>query len=246
MSNGKQTDLIIFESKDGLVRVDVRTDYDTIWLTKPQLAALFERDRTVISRHISNIYQEGELDVEATCANFAQVQFEGGREVVRDVEYFNLDVIISVGYRVKSQRGVEFRQWATRILRDYLVEGYALNPRRMEQSPGALLDLFKMQVQLWERQELVNTDLKKDIEAIGKKIHALEAKVKSVDDHYFTIAGYCNLHNIPCPLDKAKEWGKQAVKLSREQGFPTGTAHDERFGQVRTYHVDVLKLVVKK
>lgn len=238
-------DIVLFESADGEAKLEVTTDYDTVWLTKPQMGALFDRDRTVITRHISNIYKEGELDEKSTCANFAQVQMEGGREITRMVEHYNLDMIISIGYRVKSKRGIEFRQWATRILKQYLIDGYALNEARIQNAPGSLLDLFKMQVQLWERQELVNSELRKDIENIGDKITAIEAKIKSVDEGYYTIAGYCSLNKIPCPLHKAKEWGKEATRLSREKDIPTGTAHDERFGKVRTYHQDILEEVVK-
>lgn len=125
--------IVLFESADGEVRLDVKSDKDTVWLTKEQLSILFGRDRTVITRHIANVYKEGEVDHESTCAKIAQVQKEGSREVERQVEYYNLDVIISVGYRVKSQRGVEFRRWATDVLRRYIVEGRAENEKRLAQ-----------------------------------------------------------------------------------------------------------------
>lgn len=103
--------IVLFESEDSQLSLDVRLDetHDTVWLTKEQMAMLFGRDRSVISRHISNIYSEDEIEKEATCAFFAQVQSEGSRQVERQVEHYNLDVVISVGYRVKSKRGVEFR-----------------------------------------------------------------------------------------------------------------------------------------
>lgn len=117
--------LVLFESSDGEVKLDVTVNAhdEEVWLTKDQIALLFGRDRTVIGRHISNVYREGEVSREATSARFALVQAEGDRQVERQVEYYNLDVIISVGYRVKSQRGVEFRRWATDVLRHYIVEG---------------------------------------------------------------------------------------------------------------------------
>ncbi len=124
-------DLVIYEAPDGEARVDVRFDRETVWLTQQQMAELFGRDRSVVTRHIRNVFREGELDPEATCAKFAQVQSEGGRIVSREMEHFNLDVIISVGYRVKSLRGAWFRQWATRTLRDHLVRGHTLNERRL-------------------------------------------------------------------------------------------------------------------
>ena len=243
--NGHQTEVIAFESGDGQIQLQVTTDFDTVWLSLMDLTDLFQRDKSVISRHIRNIFKEGELDREATVAKFATVQMEGGREVTREIEYFNLDVIISVGYRVKSKRGVEFRQWASGVLKQYLLDGYAINFRRLETAPGSLVELFKMQVQLWEQQELLNKELKDDIGKIGEKIQTIEAKLKSTDDKYFTIAGYCNLHRIPCPLHKAQVWGKAAVVLSRQKNIPTGMAHDERFGKVRTYHQDVLAAVIK-
>lgn len=128
-----ENEIVLFESEDEEVKLDVELDGDTVWLTKEQMAVLFGRDRTVTSRHISNIYKENEVEREATCAKFAHVQTEGGRQVSREHELFNLDVIISVGYRVKSKRGVEFRRWATGVLRQYMVNGYAANKRRLAQ-----------------------------------------------------------------------------------------------------------------
>lgn len=126
-------DIVLFESDDDQVRLDVEFDGETAWLTKEQMASLFGRDRTVISRHIANIYKEKELERKATCAKIAQVQTEGSRQVSREYELFNLDVIISVGYRVKSKRGVEFRRWATGVLRQYVLDGYAANKCRLAQ-----------------------------------------------------------------------------------------------------------------
>ncbi len=231
--------IILFKSRDGLSQLEVTTDYDTVWLSKAQMAALFERDRSVISRHITNIFREGELE------RASNVQKMHITNTPRPVEFFSLDVIISVGYRVKSKKGIEFRQWATKVLKEYMIQGYAINENRIAKTPSSLLELFKMQVALWERQEIVNDELRAEIKGIAEKMQAIEAKVKSVDDHYYTIAGYCSLNKIPCPLHLAKAWGKTATRLSRESRLPTGTAHDERFGKVRTYHIDILKQVLK-
>lgn len=105
-----KSELIMYTTNDGLTKVDVTFDKDTVWLSLDQMAALFQRDKSTISRHIRNIFEEGELTRSATVANFATVQMEGARQVERQIEYFNLDVIISVGYRVKSQRGVQFHR----------------------------------------------------------------------------------------------------------------------------------------
>lgn len=129
----QDTEIVLFESADHEVTAPIMVNADTVWLSKDQMASLFGRDRSVITRHISNIYKEGEVEREATCAKFAQVQTEGGRQVERQVEYYSLDVIISVGYRVKSKRGVEFRRWATDVLRRYILDGYAENRRRLAQ-----------------------------------------------------------------------------------------------------------------
>ena len=125
-------DILIYETEGQ--QVEVRLAGDTVWLNRQQMAALFGRDVKTIGKHVNNVFREGELTREATVAKFATVQTEGGREVTRQVEYYNLDVIISVGYRVKSLRGTQFRIWATRRLREYLVKGYAINRQRLEQS----------------------------------------------------------------------------------------------------------------
>ncbi len=124
-------EIAVYGSLDGDVRVEVRLENDTVWLTQLQMAELFGRERSVIARHVGNTFREGELERDATCAYFAQVRTEGGRAVTREVEHYNLDVIISVGYRVKSLQGTKFRQWATRTLREHLVRGFTANERRL-------------------------------------------------------------------------------------------------------------------
>lgn len=129
-------EFLLYQTEDGRSRIEVRMQADTVWLSLNQMAELFQRDKSVISRHIRNTFEEGELERRSTVANFATVQREGDREVTRDVEYFNLDVIISVGYRVKSHRGTQFRIWATQRLREYLVKGFALDDERLKQAGG--------------------------------------------------------------------------------------------------------------
>ena len=126
---------IILYQPDEAVKLEVRLSEETVWLTLNQMSLLFDRDKSVISRHIAAIFKEGELDKVATVAKNATVQIESGRQVIRQIEYYNLDVIISVGYRVKSIRGTQFRQWANRVLKEYLLKGYSVNQRfeRLEQ-----------------------------------------------------------------------------------------------------------------
>ena len=127
---------VVFNSKDGKLSVNVQFDEDTAWLSIDQMATLFDRDKSTISRHIKNVYGDGELEQNRTVAKFATVQIEGGREVTREIEYYNLDVIISVGYRVKSLRGTQFRQWASSILKEYLKKGFALDDERLKNLGG--------------------------------------------------------------------------------------------------------------
>jgi hypothetical protein len=124
--------LVIFEGEAG--QVEVRLEGETVWLSQAQMAELFDKDVRTVNEHIQNVYQEGELEHEATIRNFRIVRQEGWRQVQRDIAHYNLDVIISVGYRVKSQQGTRFRQWATTILREHLTQGYTLNRQRFEQN----------------------------------------------------------------------------------------------------------------
>ncbi len=127
------SEIKIFQAKDNKVEVTVQFDNETVWLNRNQLATLFDRDVKTIGKHITNVFKEGELSKEATVSKYATVQKEGDREVTREVAHYNLDVIISVGYRVKSQRGTQFRIWASSILKDFLVKGYSVNEKRLTQ-----------------------------------------------------------------------------------------------------------------
>ena len=131
-----KSELIIYTTEDGLTKVDVTFDNDTVWLSLDQMAALFQRDKSTISRHIKNVFEEGELLKDSTVAKFATVQMEGSRQVERMIEFYNLDVIISVGYRVKSQRGVQFRIWASEILKEYMKKGFAMDDARLKKLGG--------------------------------------------------------------------------------------------------------------
>lgn len=134
--NPSSSQVILYQTDDQQTHLEVRFSGETVWLTLNQMAELFQRDKSVISRHIRNVFEDGELSRERTVANFATVQLEGNREVSREVEYFNLDVIISVGYRVKSLRGTQFRIWATQRLREYIVKGFTMDDERLKQVGG--------------------------------------------------------------------------------------------------------------
>jgi prophage maintenance system killer protein len=121
--------IMIYVSEDNQISLDVKMDGDTVWLSQSQMALLFDTDRTSILRHINNIYKIGELEENSTCAKIAQVRIEGKRKVTREIPFYNLDMIISVGYRVNSIRGTQFRIWANKVLKDYLIKGYAINEK---------------------------------------------------------------------------------------------------------------------
>ena len=127
-------EIVLYQST-GTTKLEVKLENETVWLTQEQMASLFAKDRRTVTEHIGNIFKEGELEKIATCRKFQQVRLEGIRKVTREIEHYNLDVIISVGYRVKSKQGTQFRIWATKILKDYLLKGYAINNRldRLEQ-----------------------------------------------------------------------------------------------------------------
>ena len=147
MANRKKTDpapgneLLIYQSPDGKTRIDVKLDGETVWLTQAQMAELFQVKVSTVNEHIKNVYAEGELSADPTIRNFRIVRQEGPRDVARDIEHYNLDVIISVGYRVKSHRGTQFRIWATRRLREYIVKGFTLDDERLKDG-GTRNDYF--------------------------------------------------------------------------------------------------------
>ena len=130
----RESEVLLYQTEDGDTRIEVHFGGETAWLSLIQMSDLFQRDKSVISRHIKNIFDEGELRQEGTVAKNATVQKEGKREVKRDVDYYNLDVIISVGYRVKSHRGTQFRIWATQRLHEYIVKGFAMDDERLKRA----------------------------------------------------------------------------------------------------------------
>jgi len=148
-----KNEIILFETADNEVSLQVQMKDETVWLTRNQMAELFDRDVKTIGKHISNALKE-ELDG-STVAKFATVQTEGNREVTREIEYYNLDMIISVGYRVKSQRGVEFRRWANSVLKEYILKGYAVNDKRINQL-GQIVQIMKRAENQLDAQQVLS------------------------------------------------------------------------------------------
>ena len=136
-------EIVIYKSPEGKTELEVNLKDETVWLTLEQIARLFSKVKSTISYHISSIYKEKELQKKSTVRKFRTVQIEGYREIERNLEYYNLDVIISVGYRVKSKRGTQFRIWANKVLIDYLVKGYALNEKRLKEQKEKVKELEK-------------------------------------------------------------------------------------------------------
>ena len=184
----------IYKIENGKTEISVNLDGDTVWLNLNQLTELFQRDKSVISRHINNIFKEEELDKTSTVAKFATVQIEGGRNTERQIEYFNLDVIISVGYRVKSKRGTDFRIWANKILKDYLIKGYSINEKR----------LLKQNEQLKE--------LKESIKILGNVINQKEL---SGDESIGLLA---IISDYAYALDILDQYDYQSLKIDETSG----------------------------
>ena len=154
----EENKIVIYNTDDGRTQIDVRLENDTVWLTQAQMAELFQKTPQNITMHIRNAYKEGELDENATCKEYLQVRMEGNRRVQRMQKFYDLDVIISVGYRVKSKRGTAFRIWARNVLKDYLVKGYAINDRIRREQISELRQLVQMVGRTIQTQQLEKND----------------------------------------------------------------------------------------
>ena len=150
--------IIIYQTEDGQAQVDVRIENETVWLTQAQMVELFQTTKQNVSLHVGNVYKDGELKQKSTVKEYLTVQKEGERKVTRKVKYYNLDVIISVGYRVKSKRGTAFRIWANNVLKQYLIKGYAVNERIRKEQIGELRQLVGMLGRTIQNQPLLSND----------------------------------------------------------------------------------------
>lgn len=150
--------IIIYQTEDGQTQVDVRMENETVWLTQAQMVELFQTTKQNVSLHVGNVFKEGELEQKSTVKEHLTVQQEGERKVTRKVKYYNLDVIISVGYRVKSKRGTAFRIWANNVIKQYLIKGYAVNERIRKEQIGELRQLVGMLGRTIQNQPLLSND----------------------------------------------------------------------------------------
>jgi prophage maintenance system killer protein len=174
------SEIVIYTSSGNQTQLEVNFDNDTVWLSQKQIAELFLKDRTVISKHINNVFKEGELDEKEVCANFAHTTQHGaikGKTQEANTKYYNLDVIISVGYRVKSKQGTQFRQWATQRLKDYLVKGYSLNEKRLNElnyKYSELQNAIKLASNAGNVENLSSNEAKGILKVIQEYAYALE------------------------------------------------------------------------
>ena len=170
----------IYRSQDGSIQLNVKLENDTVWLTQSQMAELFGVDRTSIVRHIRNIYKSEELDQNSTCAKNAQVRTEGNRSILREIPYYNLDMIISVGYRVNSKNATSFRRWATSVLKQYLIKGYAINQQIKLDRYNELKDVVRLMSRTVGLQDRVTS------EEYGGLFNVISDYVYALDtlDHY--------------------------------------------------------------
>ncbi len=184
-------EIIIYRPNELAEHIEVRLEHETVWLNRQQLSLLFGRDVKTIGKHINNVFTDAELQKGSTVANFATVQNEGGRKIERQIEYYNLDVIISVGYRVKSKQGTQFRIWATNVLRDFLLKGYALNQRmnRIENNMEHLakkVDTISLQIQSAEipnQGVFFNGQVFDAYELASKIIRSAKASIVLIDNY---------------------------------------------------------------
>ena len=146
--------IVIYQTEDGKTQLDVKLENETVWLTQAQMVQLFDSSKANVSEHIKHIYEDGELAADSTVRKFRTVQTEGKRQVGRNVTYYNLDLIISLGYRVNTKRGIQFRQWATSVLRDYLIKGYAINQRIREENYRQMVQLVRSMARTVKLQNL--------------------------------------------------------------------------------------------
>jgi len=177
MGKMNNSDIQIFRTKDGKTEIQVKLENETVWLNQYQLESLFETNRTSINKHILNIYKSNELDVDSTCAKIAQVQKEGDREIKRNIKFYNLDVIIAVGYRVNSIRGTEFRMWANKILKEYLIKGYSINEKQIRKQNEHLKELqnsVKILGDVLSYKPLTNDESTGLLKIISDYAHALD------------------------------------------------------------------------
>lgn len=205
--------IVIYQSEDGQTQVDVRLENETVWLTQAQMVELFQTTKQNVSLHVGNVFKEGELEQESTVKEYLTVQKEGERKVSRKIKYYNLDVIISVGYRVKSKRGTAFRIWANNVLKQYLIKGYAVNERMRKEQIGELRQLVGMLGRTIQHQPLLSND---ETDALFKVVTDYTYALDTLDNYDYerlTISKTTKEEPFHASYDNAME----AIKGLREK-----------------------------
>lgn len=211
-----KSSIVLYTTKDGNIQLDVKLDNETVWLTQEQMSQLFGRERSNISRHISNIFREGELDRSLVCAKFAQPKKYGRQEgftQIQQVEYYNLDVIISVGYRVKSVNGTRFRQWANAILKQYLVQGYVINQQRLDHYNELKEVVHLMSRALSLQEKVTDEEYSGLFNVVSDYVYALDTL-----DHYdYLDLSIDKTHIIEEPFHATYENAMEAINVLRQK-----------------------------
>lgn len=197
-------EVIIYQAPDGTTSLDVKLENETVWLSQAQMAELFETTPQNITLHIGNVYKEGEVQQDATCKDFLQVRQEGKRQVQRTLSHYNLDVIISVGYRVKSQRGIQFRIWANKILKEYLVKGFVVNQQAKVKQLQEALDSIKILTDIASRPTISDDQTKGILQVITDYAHGLDI-LDQYDHQQLTIEPSDTKEQFRATYEKAKE-----------------------------------------
>ena len=228
-------EVIIYRSADGQEQLEVHLGKETVWLTLNQMSELFERDKSVISRHLRTIFSSGELDKEATVAKNATAQTEGGRTVRRIIEWYNLDAIISVGYRVNSKRGTQFRIWATNVLKQHLIQGYTTNERRLaEKGLSEMEQTLALLSRTLQQHELVTDEGKAVLEVVGRYARSWSLLLQ-YDEDRLELPG--ERHPLRQPLDYGRT--SQAIIALKTDLLARGEATD-LFGQERQHGLQAI------
>ncbi|SEQ05739.1 RhuM family protein [Nitrosomonas ureae] len=221
-----QDQITIYQSTDGSVQLEVTLDQDTVWLTQRQLSSLFDKDVRTINEHIRNVLAEQELAAEATIRKFRIVQQEGERKVSREIEHYNLDMIISVGYRVNSKKGTQFRIWASHVLKQFLVQGYALNEQKLQEQQQKLADLkqaIALSSRLFQQKDLTVSESHGILSILEQYSHALTV-LDDYDHQRLQVIGIQQTGQRRISYDEAI----QQIRLWREQEKLSGLFGNEK------------------
>ena len=224
--------IIIFQAEDGQSSLQVHLEEESVWLSQKQMADLFAKDVRTVNEHIQNVYAEGELKTEPTIRKFRIVQKEGEREVARQIDHYSLDVIISVGYRVKSQRGTQFRIWATSVLKDHLIKGYTVNERRLaEKGLSEMEQAVALLSRTLQRNQLVTDEGKAVLEVVGRYAKSWSLLLKYDEDRL-------EFPKDRHPARQSLDYGQtqQSIKALKDDLLKRGEA-SELFGQERDHHL---------